>query len=105
MLKDQELIGKLLMTNLRDISLETCDGLLHNRFESPGHKEIQELLKNFTPEQKQIFQKAVRYCIDGGINNFTYSLGKNIEDFDDNLNQKLYRQEGWIAKYSKYTIS
>ncbi len=112
-----DVLGKLVMEKLRDISIELCEGMTESRYDSPGHKEIQNEIESFTPEQKEILIKCVSYCIDGGINDFLFNLdkesrkskklsisvnGKNISELTDGLNRELYGESGWQKRLSKY---
>ncbi|MDA0118053.1 hypothetical protein [Vibrio sp. T11.5] len=109
--------GKLLIEKLRDVSIELCEGLTESRYESPGHKEIQNEIEAWSPEQKALLVKTVTYCIDGGINDFLFNLdkairksenialsvgGQNITTSSESLVCKLYGDGGWQKKFSKY---
>jgi hypothetical protein len=102
-------IGRLLMTKLRDVSLELSDGLCEARFSSPGHEVMQRRISEFTPEQKEILKAFVAYCVDGGINDFLDTLDKESEvgfsvrgEALRPLRDKIYGPDGWRARYSKY---
>jgi hypothetical protein len=102
-------IGRLLMSNLRDVSLELSDGLCNSRFSSPGHKAMQRQINEFTPEQKEILRAFVAYCVDGGINDFLASLDKESDigfsvrgEVLHSLRDRLFGTDGWRARYSTY---
>jgi len=114
-----DILGKLLMGKLRDVSIELCEGLTESRYESPGHKEIQKEIENFSPEQKQALIKCVTYCIDGGINDFLFNLdkasrnskelsislkGEDVSGLTEGLHRELYGAQGWQQRFSRYGI-
>tara|TARA_R110001583_G_scaffold174008_1_gene328195 strand:- start:340 stop:597 length:258 start_codon:yes stop_codon:yes gene_type:complete len=69
-----DVLGKLVMEKLRDVSIELCEGLAQSRFDSPGHGDVQKEIESFSPEQKEVLLECITYCIDGGINDFLFNL-------------------------------
>ena len=117
MKNEADVFGKLVMEKLRDVSIELSEGIVESRYESPGHKEIQNEIQSLSPKQKEIFLKCVIYCVDGGINDFVFNLdkelrqsggidvlidSKNLKDLSPSLSQELYGEAGWQKRHSKY---
>ena len=112
-----DILGKFIMENLRDVSIELCNGLLESKYESPGHKDIQEKLSRFTSEEKEVLKELITYCIDGGINDFLYRLdsesrnkgtlkvlinGSETNELTEGLSKELYGENGWKQKFSQF---
>jgi len=112
-----DILGKLIMEKLRDVSIELCEGLTESRYDSPGHKEVQKEIEAFSPEQKETLIKCITYCIDGGINDFLFNLdkasrkskelsislkGEDISGLTEGLHRELYGARGWQQRLSKY---
>ncbi|RRC97700.1 hypothetical protein EHS89_16090 [Amphritea balenae] len=117
MKNEADVFGKLVMEKLRDVSIELSEGIVESRYESPGHKEIQNEIQSLSTKQKEIFLKCVIYCVDGGINDFVFNLdkelrqsggidmlidSKNLKDLSPSLSQELYGEGGWQKRHSKY---
>ena len=112
-----DLLGKLLMQDLRDTSIEICKGLTEGKFESPNHQAMQHLISHLSNADKDVLIKCVAYCIDGGINDFLYELdkkcrepadvqlsvkGQNVAELTPMLHRELYGSNGWKAKFSTH---
>jgi hypothetical protein len=117
MKNNDNIFGKLLIEKLRDVSIESCHGLLEGKYSSPSHKSIQKELEGFSDEQKKVILNLVKYCVDGGMNDFLYNLdekirkdnsitiienGYNIIEDSPGLNRELHGDKGWILKFSKF---
>jgi len=102
------------MEALRDTAFEMCDGILEGRFGSPGHREFQVLMSDVPDEHHEAIRKLVRYCVDGGINDFMACLEKDgpqipalaetglVGGGDEGLLSRLHGPDGWKARFSKF---
>ena len=109
--------GELMITKLRDRTLDFFDGLASSRWKSPSTLQLQAELAALSPEQRAVARRCVVASIDSGVHDFLFALvechdfnsgisvivdGKDVVDLSDGLHGEPWSDEGWIAKYSKH---
>ncbi len=111
--------GQFLMNNLRDAPFDFFDKLMIGYWKANVLQDIQNELKQLTPDQKDLLRKCVAATMDTAIHDFLIALEENnvttkdiqiLVDGDDivlkskNLHKELNGEDGWFAKFSRYKI-
>lgn len=111
---DLDLFGKFLVENLRDRGINFAERILKNESKAPVYSELQSKLSQLTSDQKESVKIAVLASFDSAIHDFLFAIqdvnhiqilveGKNIVDLSDGIHGESFSDEGWNAKFSKYT--
>lgn len=120
-MKDSEILdtfGKFLVNNLRDKGINHGELLLKNQWRAPSLQKLQNDLGQLSEEQKETVRKVVISSLDSAIHDFLFSLqeiadfdnsiqitvnGKNIVGLSDGIHGELFSNDGWFAKFSRYS--
>jgi hypothetical protein len=112
-----DFLGEFFVRNFRNTAMECVDGLCLEKFQSPGHREYQQLISTLSDEQKELLQKVVRYCVEGALNDTLYQLdleinkkkpriqilidGKSLANTGapPALHSRLWGATGWLNRY------
>jgi hypothetical protein len=108
--------GELIVTQLRDTTLDFFDGLAYGRWRAPATRRLQVDLAALSSEQREVVRRCVVACVDRGIHDFLFALheaqrgdevtiivdGHNVAELSDGLQGELYGEQGWIARFGKY---
>ncbi len=110
-------LGEYLMTRFRDRAIGFAEGALSGKWPSPALADLQEQLSRLTPSQAELVRRCVTLAIDEGLHDLLFAIGEthesdqsvrvivdggNVAELSDGLNEELFGDEGWIAKYSAY---
>ena len=115
-MKELDLLGKLVMTRLRDEAISFADGLLRHHWKAPALQKLQRDLKALTPAQSALVRRTVRASVDAGVHAFLFALqeamdagvvelrvkGKNVAQLTDGLHGELFTSKGWQARFSDF---
>ncbi len=112
--------GKILMSEVRDESIEQYEMIVAGKLKSPRALAQHKKLSTFNSEQKCVIRDTVVDTVDGVLHFFLWMLEQheddidlnfgecnpaqkeNIRDISDGLAGELYTEDGWIAKFSSY---
>lgn len=116
--RNLDLFGKLLVSEVRDESIEKFNMIKLGRIKSDAARTLTEKLSKFSVEDLEVIDEVVLSSIDNVIHNFLWMLDRNdevlevrvigempsdsIASISDGLPGELYSEDGWITKYSKY---
>ena len=116
---DIDFLGEFLVRNFRNTATGCVRGLCREEFDSPGHREYQELIQMLSDEQKEILQKVVKYCVEGALNDTLYRLDAELNKkkpriqilidseplatagAPSTLHSRLWGPEGWLIRYQQ----
>lgn len=115
-MSDLDTFGELVVTRLRDETVEYAEGLLAQHWKAPSLKKLQADLAQLPSEHQAVVVRCVRASVDYGIHAFLVGLrealedgdiavtvhGKNLLDLSDQLEGELFSEDGWQAQFSKY---
>lgn len=106
-----EAFGKLLISDVRDHTIETFDGMLQGTIKGITAQKIQEKIKTFDQEQMDALEWMVPQIVDLCLHNMLWMAeqqeditllfrGTELREESDGLAGELYTEDGWIQKYS-----
>lgn len=106
-----EAFGKLLISDVRDHTIETFDGMLQGTVKGSTAQKIQEKIKTFDQEQMDALEWMVPHIVDLCLHNMLWMAeqqeditllfqGTELREESDGLAGELYTEDGWIQKYS-----
>lgn len=112
-------LGKCLVEQVRDRSIDKFDKTLHGTLRSPLALELNKNLSKFSSEEQELIRKLIVNSIDETVYNFLWMLEENTDRFNlfynndkgstenvvhasDGLSGEIFSEDGWIATYSKY---
>ncbi|TXK80668.1 hypothetical protein [Paenibacillus sp. N3.4] len=109
--------GELLMTDLRDRTIDFFELLVKGHWKAPKLQQLQHEMQSFDDKQIELFRRALIRSLDSGIHDFLFKLqeqadfnneieikvqGINIIQASDGLHGELFTEDGWFANFSKY---
>jgi hypothetical protein len=112
--------GELVVTQLRDRALEFFDMLAAGKWKAPRLLTLQDELAGLSDEQRRIVRRCVVDAVDVGMHDFLFALvtahdfdegievlvdGENVVELSDQLNGEQFGENGWIARFGKYSQS
>lgn len=113
-----EKFGHLLMTEVRDETLEKYEMISSGKLKSSIALELHNKLSTLDQEQLSVVMGIVMSSIDDTIHNFLWmfeqyedivqvichedEITANLNDISDGLSGELYTDDGWITRFSKY---
>lgn len=115
--KELDKFGEFLMKNFRDNAIYKINTLFEGSAKAPAYQDLQNSLKSFNEEEKEILKKAFTISLDSGLHDFLFSLqestdnhegiellvnGSNVAKQSDGLQGELFTEDGWLSKYSAY---
>ena len=106
-------LGHLLMTEVRDLTIEKYEDIAKGKIKSQVGIELNKKLILFNDEQKQIISSLIKYSIDETLHNFLHMIEQNddvdilvdkenVKTISDGLCGELYSEDGWVNRYSNY---
>ena len=117
MSKELDKFGQFLMKNFRDNAIYKINSLFEGHSKAPAYQELQNPLKSFSEEEKEMIKKTFIISLDSGLHDFLFSLqestennegiellvdGTNVASQSDGLQGELFTEDGWLSKYSKH---
>jgi hypothetical protein len=115
-----ESLGKEIIENLRDLSIEEYLAIKKGSLKSRDAQNIYKMFSSVNKEDQDKIDKIVFNVIDRVLHNalwmfeqskdFTItdknliSPNEDIVEESDGLSGELYREDGWIKKYSKFPL-
>jgi len=115
-----ENFGKILMSEVRDESIEQYEMIVAGRLKSARALVQHKKLSSFNKDQQAIIREMMVDTVDGVLHFFLCmleqheedidlniavsgtALKENIKDLSDGLEGELYTEDGWIAQFSAY---
>lgn len=115
-MSELDTFGELVMTRLRDRTLDYAGGLMRHHWKAPSSQKLQADLAQLPSEHQAVVVRCVRASVDYGIHAFLVGLrealedgdiavtvhGKNLLDLSEQLEGELFSEDGWQAQFSKY---
>jgi len=113
-----EKFGKFVIEAVRDKPIHQHLLTQQGHWKSPGIQELQRLVTNLPPEQKEIVLKAVTDAVDTALHYLLLGLqeahdcgdgievfvdGKNVVELSGMLHGESVGDTGWISKFSKFS--
>ena len=110
-------VGEFVMTRLRDRGIDFAERLIAGAWKAPALADIQASVGRLSLEDQQLVREVVVESIDNAIHDFLFALdensgadaavalrcdGVNAAEVSDGLHGELYREDGWVARFSKY---
>ncbi|KGE18398.1 hypothetical protein [Paenibacillus wynnii] len=109
--------GQVIMTDLRDNTIDFFEALVRGNWKAPGLQRLQSELGELNENQIGLVRRILIRSMDTGIHDFLFKLQEQA-DFDndieikvqgidiiqasDGLHRELFTEDGWFANYSKY---
>lgn len=117
MTRDLDVFGRILMKEVRDLTISSYDRMASGTMKSIMGKKIHALTTPFNEDQKEVIKSIVLTQIDAAIHNFLWLIERkgdstfplfleggvppvDLAAASDGLTGELYSDEGWIAQYS-----
>jgi hypothetical protein len=112
--------GQFITEKLRDNQIQFAEDVLAGKYKSQRLIELHQQLLSLDDSQRAIALSFVRRVIDVGIHDFLFSLversdvqndisvlvdGEDVVKLSDGLHGEAYSEDGWYAKFSKYSES
>ena len=114
---DADYLGELLVRKFHNTATAAIRGLCAGEFDSPGHREYQELIRPLSDEHKQLLKGVVAHCAKGALNDTLYALDQELNktsprialivdgrslsqpEAPASLQRSLWGPQGWMARF------
>lgn len=112
-----EAFGKVLITRVRDQSIDEWEKIFDGRMKSEPAKAIRKKIKNFSDDSMEVLKEIAPQIVDTVLSTMLSAFESedgiaisvnlkgvsvsNISEVSDGLAGELYGKRGWIAAYSK----
>jgi hypothetical protein len=119
--QELEEFAKLVMERVRDVTIDDWNALIEGRIRGPSGTIVQNAISDYSEAQKQLLaERIVPEIVDYTLHHFfrfidgfesvtVHSVDSSepsgeLIDRDDALANRLYGEDGWIARFSqRYT--
>ncbi len=109
--------GEFIVQKLRDKMLHNLEMMMSGNWNAPDLRELQTKVSCITDAQKQTVRELAEELITVGMHDLLFALqeeadsggavrvlvdGNDVSQLSDGLHGKIFGDEGWIVRFSKY---
>ena len=105
--------GKILITEVRDGTIDSMNKMIDGTMKGTTAKLIRKKIAILNEEQIEVLKELILEIVDCSLDSMLFMIegdpelqlifqGVDLKEVSDGLSGELYTEDGWIQKFSEY---